>query len=217
MIAVSVRPKPITPKDTPAVPRKIIDARSASTPPNHMIIRRPSKGLCASAISAFHTASPSTFGPTAATTSSYGDEGSRATVEAVTQEAIYRWTYRSFAVVSLIVVVSGVLLVFFYRPTAGASDNVLQSLHLVTTWAWLAMLVAIVALEFGRRSVVSAGALLVNLGIVAGVAFTGYLLPWDQLALNAITVGTDIEGFTPVVGRGNDCLLYTSPSPRDRG
>ena len=122
----------------------------------------------------------------------------------MTQEAIYRWTYRSFAVVSLIVVVSGVLLVFFYRPTAGASDNVLQSLHLVTTWAWLAMLVAIVALEFGRRSVVSAGALLVNLGIVAGVAFTGYLLPWDQLALNAITVGTDIEGFTPVVGRGND-------------
>ena len=32
------------------------------------------------------------------------------------------------------------------------------------------------------------------------LAFTGYLLPWDQLALWAVTVGTNMMGFTPVFG-----------------
>ena len=30
--------------------------------------------------------------------------------------------------------------------------------------------------------------------------FTGYLLPWDQLALWAVTVGTNMMGYTPVFG-----------------
>ena len=33
-----------------------------------------------------------------------------------------------------------------------------------------------------------------------GLSFTGYLLPWDQLAFWAITVGTNIAGYAPVVG-----------------
>jgi len=32
------------------------------------------------------------------------------------------------------------------------------------------------------------------------LSFTGYLLPWDQLALWAVTVGTNMAGFVPVVG-----------------
>jgi quinol-cytochrome oxidoreductase complex cytochrome b subunit len=32
------------------------------------------------------------------------------------------------------------------------------------------------------------------------LSFTGYLLPWDQLALWAVTVGTNMIGATPVVG-----------------
>jgi quinol-cytochrome oxidoreductase complex cytochrome b subunit len=32
------------------------------------------------------------------------------------------------------------------------------------------------------------------------LSFTGYLLPWDQLALWAVTVGTNMMGFTPVFG-----------------
>jgi quinol-cytochrome oxidoreductase complex cytochrome b subunit len=36
--------------------------------------------------------------------------------------------------------------------------------------------------------------------IVMGFSFTGYLLPWDQLALWAVTVGTNMGGFTPVFG-----------------
>jgi quinol-cytochrome oxidoreductase complex cytochrome b subunit len=36
--------------------------------------------------------------------------------------------------------------------------------------------------------------------LTLGLSFTGYLLPWDQLAYWAITVGTNIAGYAPVVG-----------------
>ncbi len=32
------------------------------------------------------------------------------------------------------------------------------------------------------------------------LSFTGYLLPWDQLAYWATTVGTDIAGYMPILG-----------------
>jgi quinol-cytochrome oxidoreductase complex cytochrome b subunit len=32
------------------------------------------------------------------------------------------------------------------------------------------------------------------------LSFTGYLLPWDQLSLWAVTVGTNMLGATPFVG-----------------
>ncbi len=38
-------------------------------------------------------------------------------------------------------------------------------------------------------------------------SFTGYLLPWDQLAFWAITVGTAIAGYAPVVGEQVRFLL----------
>lgn len=36
--------------------------------------------------------------------------------------------------------------------------------------------------------------------LTLGLSFTGYLLPWDQLAFWAITVGTSIMGYVPVIG-----------------
>ena len=36
--------------------------------------------------------------------------------------------------------------------------------------------------------------------LTLGLSFTGYLLPWDQLAYWAITVGTNIGGYAPLVG-----------------
>ena len=36
--------------------------------------------------------------------------------------------------------------------------------------------------------------------LTLGLSFTGYLLPWDQLAFWAITVGTNIAGYAPVLG-----------------
>jgi quinol-cytochrome oxidoreductase complex cytochrome b subunit len=44
--------------------------------------------------------------------------------------------------------------------------------------------------------IVGVGLLLLTLG----ASFTGYLLPWDQLSFWAITVGTNIASYAPVVG-----------------
>ena len=41
--------------------------------------------------------------------------------------------------------------------------------------------------------------------------FTGYLLPWDQLAYWAITVGTSIAGYAPLFGE--QALLYMRGGP----
>src|SRR5678815_2756284 len=39
------------------------------------------------------------------------------------------------------------------------------------------------------------------------LSFTGYLLPWDQLSYWAITVGTNIAGYVPVIGDGARKML----------
>jgi quinol-cytochrome oxidoreductase complex cytochrome b subunit len=36
--------------------------------------------------------------------------------------------------------------------------------------------------------------------LTLGLSFTGYLLPWDQLAFWAITVGSNIGSYAPIVG-----------------
>ena len=41
----------------------------------------------------------------------------------------------------------------------------------------------------------------------AALSFTGYLLPWDQLAFWAITVGTNMVGSAPVLGEPNRFVL----------
>ena len=44
------------------------------------------------------------------------------------------------------------------------------------------------------------------------VSFTGYLLPWDQLAFWAITVGTSIASYAPFVGKDMKFLLLGDAS-----
>ena len=41
----------------------------------------------------------------------------------------------------------------------------------------------------------------------SALSFTGYLLPWDQLAFWAITVGTNIAAYAPLVGERLKFLL----------
>lgn len=53
-------------------------------------------------------------------------------------------------------------------------------------------------------------------GIVAGLltlaeSYTGYLLPWDQLAYWAITVGSEIAGYTPFLGSQLRTILLGGP------
>ena len=53
-------------------------------------------------------------------------------------------------------------------------------------------------------------------GIVAGLltlaeSYTGYLLPWDQLAYWAVTVGSEIAGYTPLLGSQLRTILLGAP------
>jgi quinol-cytochrome oxidoreductase complex cytochrome b subunit len=54
------------------------------------------------------------------------------------------------------------------------------------------------AYKFPREMTWLIGVLLLALGLLEG--FTGYLLPWDQTAYWATTVGININGTGPIIG-----------------
>ena len=118
-----------------------------------------------------------------------------------------------------VLVVTGVALFFVYRPTATATWNDLVDARYTTEvqlaqvirfvhWlaSHLAMWTAIVAgvLLVGRPSGVRRWvAPTIGAGMVVttwAASFTGYLLPWDQLALWAVKVGSSMAGYQPLFG-----------------
>ena len=125
----------------------------------------------------------------------------------------------------VILAVTGVLLMFYYVPsTTQAYDRmldlrssvafgvILRNMH---RWAAHAM-VAVVFLHMCRVFFTGAYKTPREFNWLIGVAlflltllssFTGYLLPWDQLAFWAITVGTSIAGYAPVIGNSLRFLL----------
>lgn len=125
----------------------------------------------------------------------------------------------------LILIVTGVLLMFYYVPsTTQAYDRMLDLrgsvafgtfLRNMHRWASHGM-VAVVFLHMCRVFFTGSykrprefnwviGVFLFLLTLFA--SFTGYLLPWDQLAFWAITVGTAIAGYAPVFGEQVRFLL----------
>src|ERR1017187_6777001 len=125
----------------------------------------------------------------------------------------------------LILVVTGVLLMFYYVPsTTQAYDRMLDlrgtvafGIFLRNMHRWSAHgMVAIVFLHMCRVFLTGAykkprefnwvlGVLL--LLVTLFLSFTGYLLPWDQLAFWAITVGTSIAGYAPLIGKQMQFVL----------
>jgi quinol-cytochrome oxidoreductase complex cytochrome b subunit len=125
----------------------------------------------------------------------------------------------------LILLVSGILLMFYYVPSVEQAHNrmldlsgtvafgvLLRNMH---RWAAHAM-VAIVLLHLCRVFFTGSYKKPREFNWVVGVvlllltlfmSFTGYLLPWDQLAFWAITVGTAIAGYAPFVGEQVRFLL----------
>jgi quinol-cytochrome oxidoreductase complex cytochrome b subunit len=117
----------------------------------------------------------------------------------------------------LVEVVTGVLLMFYYRPTLEHAYNDILNLRDVTTlgilrelhrWGAHAMVIA-VWLHMYRVFLTGSykpprefnwvvGTLLLVFTLL--LSFTGYLLPWDQLAIWAITVGSNMARATPGVG-----------------
>ena len=141
----------------------------------------------------------------------------------------------------IVLTLTGIYLMFFYRPMAdigGAQaytdmqairtsvffGDLMRNMH-----RWGAHLMVLsVTLHMARVFYHGAykpprefnwviGVILLTLTLL--LSFTGYLLPWDQLALWAVTVGTNMMGYTPVFGSsvkyvllgskeiGNDTLL----------
>lgn len=115
-------------------------------------------------------------------------------------------------------IVTGILLTIYYVPTP---DHAYDSVQYITNqvpagwiirglhhWGASAMVVLVVlhmlrviyygAYKFPREVTWLTGVVL--LLIVLGFGFTGYLLPWDQKAFWATTVGTRIAEVTPLIG-----------------
>jgi quinol-cytochrome oxidoreductase complex cytochrome b subunit len=114
--------------------------------------------------------------------------------------------------------ITGILLTIYYVPTP---DHAYDSVQYITTqvplgwlirglhhWGASAMVVLVVlhmfrvllmgAYKFPREVTWFTGVIL--LLVVIGFGFTGYLLPWDQKAFWATTVGTRIAGTPPIIG-----------------
>ncbi len=119
---------------------------------------------------------------------------------------------------ALLQIVTGILLTIYYVPTP---DHAYDSVQYITNqvpggyiirglhhWGASAMVVLCVlhmlrviiygAYKYPREVTWFTGVFL--LLIVIGFGFTGYLLPWDQKAYWATTVGTSIAGVVPIIG-----------------
>ena len=118
----------------------------------------------------------------------------------------------------ILLTITGIFLMFYYTPSAetayadieALSTNVAFGSLVRNMHRWGAhLLVLSVFLHMSRVFYHGAykpprefnwvvGVVLLLLTLL--LSFSGYLLPWDQLALWAVTVGTNMAGFVPVVG-----------------
>lgn len=118
----------------------------------------------------------------------------------------------------LVLIVTGILLMFYYHPAVPQAYRDMKDLRFVVSNGVLlrnlhrlaaqAMVVAVfwhmfhVFYRGGYRPprefnwIVGVNLLLITLFL----SYTGYLLPWDQLAFWAITVGTNIISAMPILG-----------------
>ncbi len=115
-------------------------------------------------------------------------------------------------------IVTGILLTIYYVPTPDHAYNSVQYITNTVPAGWLirglhhwgasAMVVLAVlhmlrvifygSYKFPREVTWFSGVFL--LLVTIGFGFTGYLLPWDQKAYWATTVGTRIAGTPPLIG-----------------
>lgn len=125
----------------------------------------------------------------------------------------------------IILTVTGVLLMFYYVPAPEHAYQNMKDLEFVVSAGqvlrnmhrWAAhLMVLFVALHMCRvfytASYKPPREFNWEIGVVLflmtlGLSFTGYLLPWDQLAYWAITVGTNIASYAPIVGAKVKFLL----------
>lgn len=131
----------------------------------------------------------------------------------------YTWGLGGIAaLLTVILATTGVLLVFRYEPTVDRAYLSIQTLETQVLFGslirsihhWSGTLLIIVAFlhllrvfftgsyKQGRAVNWMVGLFLLVLVLIFN--FTGYLLPWDQLAYWAATVGTSLADYIPIVG-----------------
>jgi len=129
----------------------------------------------------------------------------------------------------IVQVVTGILLLLYYRPSATEAYDSVQFIMTRVPFGWLVrsihswsanLMVAAVVVHLAsvlylkayrrpRELTWVSGVLLFFLTL--GFGFTGYLLPWNELAFFATRVGTDIAGAVPLVGEGVVRFLRGGP------
>lgn len=131
------------------------------------------------------------------------------------------WYYTGgFALFLLMVqIVTGILLLLYYRPTAESAFESVQFIMTKVGFGWLIrslhswsanLLMGTIFIHlFGtfflksyrkpREFTWITGMLLFFICI--GFGFSGYLLPWNELALTATRVGTEIASLVPLIGK----------------
>ena len=115
-------------------------------------------------------------------------------------------------------VCTGVLMLFYYRPSANEAYDSVQFLMTQVKFGWLVrsihvwganLMIFVLFIHLFSVWVLKAYRApreftwfsgLGLLGLTLGLGFTGYLLPWNTLSYFATRVGTSMAGVVPVVG-----------------
>ena len=132
---------------------------------------------------------------------------------------VHRWTLRwstsmglgiATTAAFLLTLITGILLMFYYKPYPEAAYQSIKDIHFVVPTGrfirnihrWAANVMVVTVILHMARTFYTASYRrprefnwLIGMGLLAvtlGLSFTGYLLPWDQLAYWAITIGANI-------------------------
>jgi cytochrome b6 len=117
----------------------------------------------------------------------------------------------------LVETITGVLLMFYYRPTLEWAYNDMLALrdvvslgvvreihrwgaHAMVIAVWLHMYRVFLTGSYKRPREFNWVVGVVLLVLTLWLSFTGYLLPWDQLSIWAVTVGSNMARAVPFVG-----------------
>jgi quinol-cytochrome oxidoreductase complex cytochrome b subunit len=129
----------------------------------------------------------------------------------------------------IVLTITGIFLMFYYRPTSPQAYFDLQALATDVAFGQLVrnmhrwgahLMVLTVFLHMARVFYHGAykpprefnwviGVILLVLTLL--MSFTGYLLPWDQLAFWAVTVGTEMAGYVPFIGDSVKEIMLGGP------
>lgn len=142
----------------------------------------------------------------------------------------YTWGLGGLSILLLMVLVgTGIMLMFVYTPSPATAYTDMMRLQTEVNYGqfvrnlhhWSGNLLVIVAFLHMLRVFFTGGLRpprefnwVMGVGLLLLVVlanFTGYLLPWDQLAYWAVTVGSSLLSYIPIVGTGISDFILGGP------